>query len=142
MSTGNLHTPTPMFHVKPSASYDPDGSSKRGTHATKYVKQCHGECTFPPFIIHRERSYCYISVEECVDHSVSTRTTQACKQRGSGTVGSSMARLNKGTASSQFSRQESVACACSHSLAMPVMTGVHPSVFLRQSLQWLVLLCR
>jgi ribosomal protein L16/L10AE len=114
MSTGNLYTPP----------YVPRETS-RGTHATKYVKQCHGECTFPRFIIHRERSYWYMSVIVCVDHSVSTRRTHTRKQRGWGAVGSSMARLNKGRASSQFSIS---AYACSHSLAVLVMTVVHSSV--------------
>lgn len=43
----------------------------------------------------RERSYWDMSVEECVEQSVSTRMTQAGKQRGWGAVGSRMARLNR-----------------------------------------------
>ena len=43
----------------------------------------------------RERSYWDMSVEECVEQSVSTRMTQAHKQRGWGAVGSRMARLNR-----------------------------------------------
>jgi len=74
-----------------------------------------------------------MSVEECVDHSVSTRRTHTRKQRGSGAVGSSKARLNKGQASSQFSTQDVSAYACSHSLAVSVMTPVLSSMHLRQS---------
>jgi hypothetical protein len=50
----------------------------------------------PSSIIHRERSYCYRCVVLCADHSVSTRRTQAGKQRWWGAVGSSKARLNRG----------------------------------------------
>ena len=87
----------------------------------------------PSLIIDRERSYWYMSVIVCVDHSVSTRRTHTRKQRGSGAVGSSKARLNKGMASIQFSREEISAYACSHSLAVSVMTPVLSSMHLRQS---------
>jgi hypothetical protein len=121
MSTGNLYTP-PMFHVK-----------HQGVLTVLIcglvVPTRFNQTAFPRFIIYRERSYWYMSLIVCVDHSVSTRRTHTRKQRGSGAVGSSMARLNKGRASSQFSIS---AYACSHSLAVTVMTPVHSSVHQRQ----------
>lgn len=72
----------------------------------------------------RERSYWYKSVVVCVESSVSTRMTQAVKQRGSGAVGSSMARLNRAGCIEPVLARDLSAYACSHSLAVPVMTGV------------------
>jgi hypothetical protein len=121
-----------MFHVEPSVHTiltDFLGGVLTVLIFGLVVPTRFNQTAFPRFIIHRERSYWYMSVIVCVDHSVSTRRTHTRKQRGWGAVGSSMARLNKGTASSQFSIS---AYACSHSLAVTVMTPVHSSVHQRQ----------